>query len=82
MYNPPDTVENNLITGIGHYVPDDLDEVQTMRFQVISVLTARPHHVSSHFWNISIGVKRWTRPLTDIQDVGDRILQQGIHTGS
>ena len=63
MYNPPDTVENNLITGTGHYVPDDMDEAQTMRFQVMSVLTAYPNHVSSDFRNISNGVKRWTRRL-------------------
>ena len=63
VYNPQDTVENNLIKGTGHYVPDDMDEAQTMRFQVMSVLTACPHHVSSHFRNISIGVKRWTRRL-------------------
>ena len=62
MYNPQDTVENNLIKGIGHYVPDDMDEVQTMRFQVMSVLTACPIHVSSDFRN-SNGVKRWTRCL-------------------
>ena len=68
MYNPPDTVENNLITGTGHYVPDDMDEAQTMRFQVMSVLTACPHHVSSNFRNISIGVKQWTRRLNGKDD--------------
>ena len=31
MYNPQDTVKNNLIKGTGHYVPYDLDETQTMR---------------------------------------------------
>ena len=112
MYNPEDTVENNLIKGTGHYVPDDMDKTQTMRLQVMSLLTACPHHVSSDIRNISNGVKRWTRrlrgkgndkdhcdfmvskfqcymedglfhtPVTGIQDVGDRILQQGIHTGS
>ena len=34
-----------------------------MRFQVMSVLTACPNHVSSDFRNISNGVKRWTRLL-------------------
>ena len=34
MYNPQDTVENNLVKGSGHYVPDNMDEMQTMRFQV------------------------------------------------
>ena len=65
MYNPQDTAKNNLIKGTGHYVPDDMDEAQTMRFQVMSVLTATacPHHVSSHFRNISNGVKQWTRRL-------------------
>ena len=38
MYNAQNTVENNLIKGTGHYVPDDMDEAQ-MRFQVMSVLT-------------------------------------------
>ena len=33
MYNPQDTIENNLIKGTGgHYVPDDMDEAQTMWF--------------------------------------------------
>jgi hypothetical protein len=58
MYNPQDTVENNLIKGTGHYVPDDMDEAQTMRFHVMSVLTACPSHESSDFLNISNGVKR------------------------
>ena len=40
-----------------------MDEAQTMRFQVMSVLTACPIHVSSDFRNISNGVKRWTRRL-------------------
>ena len=57
MYNPQDTVENNLIKGTGHYIPDDMDEAQTMRFQVMSVLTVCPIHVLSDFWNISDGVK-------------------------
>jgi hypothetical protein len=65
MYNAQDTVENNLIKGTGHYVPDDMEEAQTMRFQVMSVLTACPTHVSSDFRNISNGVKRWTRRLKD-----------------
>ena len=57
MYNAQDTVENNLIKGTGHYVPDDMDEAQTMRFQVMSVLTACSTRVSSDFRNISNGVK-------------------------
>ena len=57
MYNPQDTVENNLIKGTGYYVPDDMDEAQTMRFHVMSVLTACPIHMSSDFRNISDGVK-------------------------
>ena len=44
MYNSQDTVENKLINGIGHYVPDNIEEAQTMRFQVTSVLTACPHN--------------------------------------
>jgi len=44
MYNPKNTVENNVIKGTGYYVLD-MDEVQTMRFQVMSVLTACPIHV-------------------------------------
>ena len=63
MYNAQDTVENNLIKGTGHYVPYDMEEAQTMRFQVMSVLTACPTHVSSDFRNISNGSKRWTRRL-------------------
>ena len=62
MYNPQDTVENILIKVPGHYVPDDMDEAQTMRFQVMSVLTACQNHVS-YFRDISNGVKRWTRCL-------------------
>ena len=45
MYNHQDTVENNLIKGTGFYVPGYMEEAQTMRFQVMSVLTACPHHV-------------------------------------
>ena len=63
MYDPQDMVENNLIKGTGHYVPDDMDAPQTMRFQFMSVLTACLNHVSSDFRNISNGVKRWTRRL-------------------
>ena len=58
MFNPQDTVENNLIKGTGPYVPNNMEEAQTMRYQVMSVLNACPHHVSSDFRNISAGVKR------------------------
>ena len=34
-----------------------------MRFQVMSILTAYPHSVSSDFRNIITGVKRWARRL-------------------
>ena len=63
MYNPQDTVENNFIKGTGPFVPDNMEEVQTMRHQVMSVLNACPHHVSADFRNISAGVKRWVRRL-------------------
>ena len=62
-YNTQDTVENNLIKGTGHYVPDNIEEAQTIRFQVMSILNAHPHSVSSDFWNIITGVKRWARRL-------------------
>ena len=39
-YNTQDTVENNLIKGTGHYVPDNMEEARTMRFQVMSILNA------------------------------------------
>ena len=45
MYNPQDAVENNLIEGTGPYVPGYMEEAQTMRFQVMPVLTACPNHV-------------------------------------
>jgi len=61
MYNPQDTVENNLINGTGPYAVDNMEEAQTMPFQVMSVLTACPHHVSSDFRNISADVKRVRR---------------------
>ena len=51
--------ENNLIKGTGPYVPGIRDKAQTMRFQVLSVLTACPHYVSADFRNISAGVKWW-----------------------
>ena len=63
MYKPQYTVENNLRTG--RYVSDDMDEAQMIRFQVMSVLTAHPNHVSSDFRNISNGDKRWTHRLKD-----------------
>ena len=63
MYNPQDTVENNLIKGTGPHVPDNMAEAQTMRYQVMSVLNACPHHVAADFRNISAGVKRWVRRL-------------------
>ena len=63
MYNPQGTVENNLIKGTGPYVPDNLEEAQTMRYQVMSVLNACPHNVAADFRNISAGVKRWVRRL-------------------
>ena len=63
IYNPQDKVENNLIKGTGPYVPDNMEEAQTMRFQIMSVLTDCPHHVSLDFRNISAGVKRWVRRL-------------------
>jgi hypothetical protein len=44
MYNPQDTVENNLIKRTGPYVPDNMEEAQTMR----SVLNACPNHVSAN----------------------------------
>ena len=62
-YNTQDTVENNLIKGTGHYVPDNMEEAQTMRFKVMSILNACPHSVSSDFRNIITGVKRWARRL-------------------
>ena len=34
-----------------------------MRYQVMSVLNACPHHVAADFRNISAGVKRWVRRL-------------------
>ena len=40
MYNPQDTVENNLIKGTGPSVPNNMEEAQTMRHQVMSVLNA------------------------------------------
>jgi len=30
ILNPQDTVENNLIQGTDHFVPDDMEETQTM----------------------------------------------------
>ena len=33
MRDPQDTVENNLMKGTGNYVPDNVEEVQTMRFR-------------------------------------------------
>jgi len=63
MYNPQDTAENDLIKETGSYVPDNMEEAQTMRFQVMSVLTACPHHVSADFRNISAGIKRQVRRL-------------------
>ena len=61
MYDPQDTVENNLINGPGSLCSRQQEEAQTMRFQVMSVLTDCPHHVSADFRNISAGVKRWVR---------------------
>ena len=49
--------------GTGHYVLNNMEEAQTMQLQVISILTACPHNVVSDFWNVSNGVKRWTRRL-------------------
>ena len=34
-YDTRDTVENNLIKGTGHYFPNNMEEAQTMRFQVM-----------------------------------------------
>ena len=41
IYNPQDTVENNIIKGTGPNVQDNMEEAQTMRYQVMSVLNAR-----------------------------------------
>ena len=46
--------------GAEPYVTDNMEEAQTIRFQVMSVLTDYPHHMSLDFRNIS-GVKRWVR---------------------
>jgi hypothetical protein len=62
-YNTQDTVENSIIKGTGHHVPDNMEEAQTMRFQVMSILNACPHSVSSDFQNIIMGVKRWAMRL-------------------
>jgi len=62
-YNTQDMVENNLIKGTRHYVPDNIEEAQTMRFQVMSLLNSCPNSVSSDFRNIITGVKRWVRRL-------------------
>ena len=37
--NAQDTVEKNLIKGAGPYVPGTIEEAQTMRLQVMSILT-------------------------------------------
>jgi len=57
MYNAQDAVDNNHIKGTGHYVPDNMEKAHTMRFQVISILTAYPPRVSSDFRNIISSVK-------------------------
>ena len=55
MFCSQDTVDN-FINGTRHYVPDNMEEAQTMRFQVIPVLTACPHNVSLDFRSISAAV--------------------------
>ena len=44
-YNTQDTVEINLIKGTEHYVPDNMEEAQTMRLQDMSILHVCPHSV-------------------------------------
>ena len=64
MVFPPGQISTPCTTPkIRSYVPDNMEEAQTMRYQVMSVLNACPNHVSADFRNISAGIKRRVRRL-------------------
>jgi len=101
-YNYEDTFENNLFKITGDFAPYNMEEAQTMRFQIMKLLEAC---LSSDMRNVVTGVRRWAkrlrgkgndharsdfmvskfqhhmekgsfnRPLSDIEDIGDRVLQ-------
>jgi hypothetical protein len=108
-FNFEDTFENNLFKITGPFVPDNMEEAQTMPFQVMILLKACLSSVTKNIRNVVMGVRRWTkrlrgkgndhawsdfmvskfqhhmeegsynRPLSDIEEIGDRVLQWGSH---
>ena len=61
-YNFEDTFENNLFKITG-FSPDNMEEVQTMRFQIMKLLKACPPSVTSDMRNVVTGVRRWAKRL-------------------
>ena len=52
MYNFEDTFENKLFKIMGAFVPDNMEEAQTMRFQILKLLKACPSSVTSDIRNV------------------------------
>ena len=51
-YNLEDTFENNLFKITGPYIPDNMEEAQTMRFQIMKLLKACPSYVTNDIRNV------------------------------
>ena len=62
-YNFEDTFETNLFKITGPFGPDNMEEAQTMRFQVMKLLIACPSSVTNDLRNVVTGVRRWAKRL-------------------
>jgi len=60
-YNFEDTFENNVFKITGAFVPDNMEEAQTMRFQIMKLLKACPSSVTSDMRNVVTGVRTWAK---------------------
>ena len=62
-YNFEDMFENNLFKIIGPFVPDNMEEAHTMRFQIMKLLKACPSSVTQGIRNVVTGLCRWAKRL-------------------
>ena len=62
-YNFEDTFESNLFKITGPFVPDNIEEAQTMRFLIMKLLKACPSSVTNDIRNVVTGVRRWAKRL-------------------
>ena len=60
-YNSEDTFENKLFKITGTFVPDNMEEAQMMRFQIMKMLKACPSSFTRDIHNVAMGVRRWAK---------------------